>query len=65
FRGEDAEDIDTVVPFLERVESPIPKLKLHKINSSFPAFSPDGSLITFNPNNGILDGRVHLVKTDG
>ncbi|KAH9291285.1 hypothetical protein KI387_043521, partial [Taxus chinensis] len=65
FRGEDAEDTDTLVPFLERVESPIPKLKLHRINSSFPTFSPDGSLITFNPNSGLLDGGVHLVKTDG
>ncbi|KAH9330702.1 hypothetical protein KI387_002810 [Taxus chinensis] len=44
FRGEDAPNADTVVPFLERVESPIPTLALQRINGFFPAFSPDASL---------------------
>ncbi|GLJ17704.1 hypothetical protein SUGI_0308930 [Cryptomeria japonica] len=65
FRGEDAQDADTVVPVLERVESPIPKLKLQRINGSFPAFSPDGSLIAFNRTIGVPDGGVHVVKADG
>ncbi|GLJ17705.1 hypothetical protein SUGI_0308940 [Cryptomeria japonica] len=65
FRGEDAEDADTVVPVLEPVESPIPKLKLQRINGAFPAFSPDGFLIAFNPNVGVPDGGVQVVKSDG
>ncbi|KAH9326727.1 hypothetical protein KI387_006905, partial [Taxus chinensis] len=64
FRGEDAKDADMVVPFLECVESPIPKLELHRINGSFSVFSSDGSLIAFNPNIGLPDGEAHLVKID-
>ncbi|KAH9330693.1 hypothetical protein KI387_002801 [Taxus chinensis] len=45
FRGEEAPDADTVVPFLEPVESPIPTLALQRINGYFPTFSPDASLV--------------------
>eukprot|EP01018_Ginkgo_biloba_P024140 Gb_15674 [translate_table: standard] len=67
FRGDVSDDdkATKVVPYLEAVESPIPRLKMVRINGFFPAFSPDGSLIAFNPSFGRQDGGVHIVKEDG
>ncbi|GLJ17707.1 hypothetical protein SUGI_0308960 [Cryptomeria japonica] len=64
FRGEDAQEGDTMIPFLEHVESPIATLTMQRINGFFPTFSPDGSLIAFNPGLGPIGG-VHVVKADG
>eukprot|EP01018_Ginkgo_biloba_P024139 Gb_15673 [translate_table: standard] len=67
FRGDVGDDdkATKVVPYLEAVESPIPRLKMVRINGFFPAFSPDGSLIAFNPIFDPQDGGVHVVKADG
>lgn len=62
FRGEVG--TDTLIPFLDPIESSLPKLALYRLNGSFPAFSPDGSLIAFNPNL-TEQGGVHILKADG
>lgn len=62
FRGEVG--TDTLIPFLDPIESPLPKLELYRLNGSFPAFSPDGSLIAFNPNL-TEEGGVLVLKADG
>ena len=62
FRGEVG--TDELVPFLDPIESPLPKLDLYRLNGSFPTFSPYGSLIAFNPSL-TEQGGVHILKADG
>ncbi|KAL0561806.1 hypothetical protein IC582_002250 [Cucumis melo] len=59
FRGESTQS--ELIPYLSPVISPIKELQMIRINGSFPAPSPDGDLIAFNPNfNGL-----QIVKFDG
>ncbi|KAF5777514.1 putative six-bladed beta-propeller, TolB [Helianthus annuus] len=67
FRGEiesSDNECESIVPHLNPVSSPINELRMLRLNSSFPSFSPTGDLIAFNPD---FDSKVGLdfVKSDG
>lgn len=68
FRGESDSDsdskVDRIIPNLEPVVSPIKSLKMLRINGSFPAFSPDGDLIAYNPDFE-SKGGLKIMKSDG
>ncbi|KAJ9543149.1 hypothetical protein OSB04_022856 [Centaurea solstitialis] len=63
FRGESG-DGDSIIPNLDVVSSPIKGLGMLRVNGSFPAFSPSGDLIAFNPDIGSNTG-MDVVKSDG
>eukprot|EP01018_Ginkgo_biloba_P014790 Gb_30451 [translate_table: standard] len=60
-----------VVPALESVKSPLPKLSMLRIDGTFPSFSPDGSLIAYIPDVGEIGflgfegGGVYVIGSDG
>lgn len=66
FRGESTQG-ESTYPHLDPVHSPVPNLKLLRLNGSFPSFSPDSDFIAFNhdfDSNGgvkiILVGKEQL-----
>ncbi|ERN01963.1 uncharacterized protein LOC18430062 isoform X2 [Amborella trichopoda] len=65
FRGRHSTG-DSKIPYLEPMVSPIPNLKLHRLNGSFPTFSPDRTLIAFNtsltPDSGISVVKSNATK---
>ncbi|CAI0469799.1 unnamed protein product [Linum tenue] len=60
FRGESGPG-ETTIPRLDPVASPIKDLRMVRIAGAFPAFSPGGDLVAFNPGFGGL----RVVKSDG
>ncbi|CAM6019112.1 unnamed protein product [Sphagnum balticum] len=44
---ETAPSVNTLIPYLEPVLSPLPQVSLIRIDGAFPAFSRDGSMIVF------------------
>ncbi|GJY40227.1 TolB protein-related protein [Tanacetum coccineum] len=63
FRGESS-DGESIIPHLSPVLSPIKGLRMLRLNGAFPAVSPAGELIAFNPDLGSNAG-VDVVKSDG
>nr|GEV09247.1 TolB protein-related protein [Tanacetum cinerariifolium] len=63
FRGESG-DGESIIPHLSPVLSPIKGLRMLRLNGAFPAVSPAGELIAFNPDLGSNAG-VDVVKSDG
>ncbi|KAL4203050.1 hypothetical protein AMTRI_Chr02g266620 [Amborella trichopoda] len=64
FRGE-ASNGDSKIPYLENVISPLPDLKMLRINGNFPTFSPDGDLIAYNPDFFSPQSGVSIVNSTG
>lgn len=68
FRGqseiESSGDVESIIPHLNLVSSPIKELRMLRLNGSFPAFSPTGGLIAFNPDFDSNAG-LDIVKSDG
>ncbi|XP_074315979.1 uncharacterized protein LOC141652423 [Silene latifolia] len=62
FRGEGDK---TVIPNLESIRSPVKSVKLLRINGNFPAVSPDGNLVAYNPGLEDANGGVKIMKWDG
>jgi len=44
---ETAPSVNTLIPYLEPVLSPLPQVSLICVDGAFPSFSPDGSMIVF------------------
>ncbi|WCJ22645.1 hypothetical protein M5689_004724 [Euphorbia peplus] len=65
FRGDSGDGGEMMIPNLERVVSPIKGLRMLRLNGSFPAFSPAGDLIAFNPDFVEADGGLRILKSDG
>ncbi|GKA54672.1 TolB protein-related protein [Tanacetum coccineum] len=63
FRGESS-DGESIIPHFSPVLSPIKGLRMLRLNGAFPAVSPAGELIAFNPDLGSNAG-VDVVKSDG
>jgi Tol biopolymer transport system component len=65
FRGESTQGDSTVHTFVP-VGSPIKNLTMLRINGYFASFSPDGDLVSFNPDyeaNGSTG--IKIIKSDG
>ncbi|WOG83895.1 hypothetical protein DCAR_0103073 [Daucus carota subsp. sativus] len=63
FRGESCSG-ESVIPYLERISSPINTLRMLRINGFFPTFSPDGDFVAYNQGLG-PDSGLKVVKSDG
>ncbi|CAN1353155.1 Tol-Pal system protein TolB [Linum perenne] len=64
FRGESSSG-QMKIPRLEPVVSPIKDLRMLRIAGAFPAFSPAGDYVAFNPGLGGPNGGLKVVKSDG
>ncbi|KAL9242618.1 hypothetical protein vseg_016603 [Gypsophila vaccaria] len=63
FRG--AEVKKQIIPNLELISSPVKPLTMLRINGNFPAVSPGGELIAFNPGFEEHEGGIRIMKSDG
>ncbi|CDP01464.1 unnamed protein product [Coffea canephora] len=64
FRGESAQPGESIVPFLEKVSSPIKGLEMLRLNGNFPTFSPSGEFIAYTPDFEANSG-LKVIKSDG
>ncbi|TXG63227.1 hypothetical protein EZV62_010221 [Acer yangbiense] len=65
FRGESTQG-ESVVPYLEPVQSPIKDLRMLRLDGWFPSFSPDGKFIALNHDfDSKLNGGLKVIKSDG
>lgn len=62
-KGAEKAQSHDVIPRLEYVASPFPKLSLVRVDGSFPSFSPDGSLIAYIPK--LAESGVNVMRLDG
>ncbi|KAL5859322.1 hypothetical protein ACOSQ4_000618 [Xanthoceras sorbifolium] len=62
FRGESTQG-ESVVPYLDPVQSPIRELRMLRLDGSFPSFSPDGKFIALN-HDFDSNGGLKIVKSD-
>ncbi|KAI4304560.1 hypothetical protein MLD38_040052 [Melastoma candidum] len=52
------------IPHLETIKSPMPSLRMLRLNGLFPASSPDGDLVAFN-HDFLSNGGIKVVRSDG
>jgi len=65
FRGESVQG-ESTYPHLDQVISPVNNIRLLRLNSSFPSFSPDGDFIAFNHDlDGNVNGGVKIIRSNG
>ena len=63
FRGAGAPG-DSLVPHLQPVRSPVPSLRMLRVNGTFPSFSPDAAHLAVNGDFFMTPG-VMVLRSDG
>ncbi|KAL3524768.1 hypothetical protein ACH5RR_013140 [Cinchona calisaya] len=66
FRGESTQGNggESIIPFLQKIRSPVKGLKMLRLNGNFPSFSPSGDLIAYTHDFEANSG-LKIIKSDG